>query len=192
MNTIVRLFRSKAKDTEKELFIHLVRPHVELMYRMAYRWSGSQDDAEDIVQDVLIKLTAKVEDLSSIENLRPWLIKVVYRQFVDRKRQQNRRLEVVESSLPENKSIDQLYAVNAINSAALAPDHAQHFENEQTVDAALSRISSDQRDVVLLHDAEGYTTAEVAEILSISQGTVKSRLHRGREKLKNILTDGTF
>ncbi len=81
MGTLIQLFRSR-KNT-KHQFDQLLAPHIETMYRMAYHWTRSQEDAEDLVQDVLIRLADKVDDMLGVENLRPWLVKVVYRRFVD-------------------------------------------------------------------------------------------------------------
>src|SRR6266702_5499255 len=64
-------------------FEDLLRPQVEYLYRLAWRFTGSVADAEDLVQDVLIKLFPRTQELLEIEKLRPWLARVLYNQFVD-------------------------------------------------------------------------------------------------------------
>lgn len=189
MSTIVRLFRG-TKD--KDRFTELLRPHVELMYRMAYRWAGNQQDAEDVVQAVLIKLASRVEEIAAVENLRPWLIKAVYHRFIDEKRQQARRPEILHSVLSEDSPIDELSGIETSIEPSQSVDPATQHSLENSLNLALAELSPEQRDVILLHDAEGYTALETAEILGVSVGTVKSRLHRSREKLKIFLKDGTF
>src|SRR5258706_361300 len=71
-------------------FEDLLRPQVEYLYRLAWRFTGSVADAEDLVQDVLIKLFPRTQELLEIEKLRPWLARVLYNQFVDSVRRQAR------------------------------------------------------------------------------------------------------
>lgn len=159
------------------------------MYRMAYRWTGNQQDAEDLVQEVLVKLTNRVEELNEVEKLRPWLIKILYHSFVDAYRKQARSLEIIEADLldsfqsPESEDSRR----DSILDQAASPDPVTQLSQQRRLEYALNELEPDQRDVLLLHDAEGYTDSEIAEILGISKGTVKSRLHRAREKMKKIL-----
>ena len=60
-----------------------MQPHLEAMYRFAYRLAGQQQDAEDLVQDVVLKLYPRLSELESVEQLRPWLNRVLYRHFID-------------------------------------------------------------------------------------------------------------
>ncbi len=195
MNTIARLFTGRSRSQDK--YISLLRPHVDTMYRMAFRWSGSQQDAEDLVQEVLITLVDRIDEMRSVEQLRPWLIKIVYRRFIDLQRKQTRRPEFTESSLSEADAVSfsagDNPSVPAIQGApSQTRDPAQSLSQQEVLEWALSNLEPAHKDVILLHDAEGYTATEVAEILEISIGTVKSRLHRAREKIKKILPDGTF
>ena len=64
-------------------FEDLLRPQVEYLYRLAWRFTGSVADAEDLIQDVLIKLFPRTQELLEIERLRPWLARVLYNQYVD-------------------------------------------------------------------------------------------------------------
>jgi RNA polymerase sigma-70 factor (ECF subfamily) len=179
--SIVQLFRA---HKGKEQFAHLLRPHIELMYRMAYRWTRSQEDAEDLVQDVLIKLANRVEEMLAVEQLRPWLIKVVYRRFVDLyRREQASPLVQMNQDADESSLIEQ---------AAAAEDIAGSLEQQQLLAAALDALDDDHRDVILLYGVEGYTALEIAEILDLNVGTVKSRLQRARERLKKFLQPGPF
>lgn len=157
-------------------FTALVRPHMAAMYRAAWRWTRERQAAEDLVQDVLVKLVDRVEQMREVDQLRPWLVRIVYRQFVDHYRRQQRS-PIMLAEVDEAQADD---------------DPVTLTDRQQRLAAALDAINSDQRDVILMHDVEGYTAGEVATILEISIGTVKSRLHRGRRALKEFLEQGTF
>jgi RNA polymerase sigma-70 factor, ECF subfamily len=179
--SIIQLFRA---HKGKEQFAHLLRPHIELMYRMAYRWTRSQEDAEDLVQDVLIKLANRVEEMLAVEQLRPWLIKVVYRRFVDLyRREQSSPLVSINRGADDDGPVEQ---------AAADEDIEGRLEQQQVLAEALDALDDDHRDVILLHGVEGYTALEIAEILGVNVGTVKSRLQRARDRLKKFLQPGPF
>lgn len=168
----------------KERFASLLRPHIEPMYRMAYRWTRSQEDAEDLVQDVLIKLAGRVEEMLAVEQLRPWLIKVLYRRFVDvYRREQGSPIVQLDRDDASGNLLDQ----------AAADDNAEgRLEQQQILAGALDTLDDDQRDVILLYAVEGYTALEIAEILQVNVGTVKSRLQRARDRLKKVLQAEPF
>ena len=79
--SIIRLFRSR--NDSRDRYQALLRPHIEILYRMAYRWTLSQHDAEDLVQDVLVHLATRVAEMERVEALKPWLLRVLYHRYVD-------------------------------------------------------------------------------------------------------------
>ena len=181
MASIIQFFRA---HKGKEQFASLLRPHIEPMYRMAYRWTRSQEDAEDLVQDVLIKLANRVEEMLAVEQLRPWLIKVLYRRFVDLyRREQSSPVVQLNQDADESDPVDR---------AAADEDVEGRLEQQQVMAAALDDLDDDQRDVIQLYAVEGYTALEIAEILDVNVGTVKSRLQRARARLKKFLGAGPF
>ena len=158
-----------------------VTPHLDALYRVAYRLTGARPDAEDLVQDLLIKLFERRDELGSIRELGPWSKRVLYNLFVDQRRKsQRQRLHVVDHDFVEKQAAPQ--------EDAAVLEHA-----DRDLEHALAQLSDDHRIVVLLHDAEGYKLQEIQEITGVSIGTVKSRLHRARARLREILQDdGTF
>ena len=184
MASIVQFFRSY--KSEKERFMRLLGPHIEIMYRMAYLWTRSQQDAEDLVQDVLIRLANRVEEMLAIEQLRPWLLKVLYNRFVDLYRR-NRTSPIVELT-----SNSDAVAEDPLQRAAAEGNEEDRLHLQQALTAALESLDDDQRDVVMLHFVEGYTALEIAEMLDVNVGTVKSRLQRAKTKLKKFFQAGPF
>ncbi|MCX2778245.1 RNA polymerase sigma factor [Microbulbifer thermotolerans] len=165
----------------EERFVALVSPHIRRMYRMAFRWTMNAAEAEDLVQDVLISLLPKVAQIEKVERLGPWLIKVLYRRFVDLYRSR------------QASPIDETVCVEGDEFFAPTDcDNYRRLELRRALNRALRSLDGPWRDIVLLHDVEGYSAIEVADILEINIGTVKSRLHRARKKLKKILAEETF
>ncbi len=175
-------------DDTSALFERVTRPHFDRLYRLAWRLAGSRAEAEDLFQEVLIKAYAKLDELIDIEKPGPWLARVMYNLFIDQQRRFKRQRlgTVAEGDLPGD------------GFAAIAGDldpvaDKARYERLQRLDAALNQLSDDHRLVVLLHDTEGYKLDEIQSITGTPTGTLKSRLHRARQRLKEILlADGTF
>ena len=187
MEKIISLIDRFSQASEFET---LLKPHIMRMYRLAYRLTSSPADAEDLVQDVLVKIYPKRHGLHRIEKLRPWLGRVLYTTFVDQyRRTRNSPLRLIVSSFRD----DQEDCFEAIPSDK--PNPEEYIEEDQTrisIQRAMQSLNAEQRHVCMLHDAEGYTLSELEIILEVPIGTLKSRLHRARKKLRKILQDETF
>lgn len=177
--------RVKAEDLETSL-----RPHLDYMFRLAFRFTCKETDAEDLVHDVLVKLYSKRSNLAEIENLRSWLAKVLYRTFIDQQRKSWRSpLRLLKQQFVDNDDYDVL---DTIACDAPGPDMALEQKiTRKDLQEAVAQLNPEQRSVCVLHDVEGYTLVELEKILDIPLGTLKSRLHRARAQLRKILASGT-
>lgn len=175
----------KGRQNKQPSFTALIRPHLERMYRLAYRLTGHREDAQDLVQDVLLKLHAQSNRLAEIGAVSTWLARVTYHQFIDdQRRYRSRRLTLVE---------DPLVSADPDRAPALEASTEDLVQGEFTISrvlAAMEQLSDDHQLIIKLHDVEGYTITEIAEITGIPLGTVKSRRQRARERLHNLLDEG--
>ena len=163
-----------------------MQPHLEVMYRFAYRLAGQQHDAEDLVQDVVVKLYPRLEELESVEQLRPWLNRVLYRHFIDQVRRKGRQGDRPLSELVEADSHEDW--LDSLESDDEGPDALlDQARLGPALDRVLRTLSPDQRTLVLLHDVDGWRQEDIAAVLDIPLGTVKSRLHRCRAMLRKKL-----
>ena len=173
---IFSLFTKKRADAST--FEELVAPHVEQLYRLAHRYTRNQSDAEDLIQDLLIKLYSRTEELEKVGQLRPWLAKSLYYLYVDQYRAQKRSpIEFRQEHHPEE------YTDGTLQSE-LSPKRQDTIRD---LHAAIEQLNEEQRILILMHDVEAYTLAELETILDTPIGTLKSRLHRSRAKLRKIL-----
>ena len=173
---------------ENAVFERLVRPHLDRLYRLAWRLTGSKAEAEDLFQELLVKAFGKLDQLLRIEEPGSWLCKVMYNLFIDEHRRfARRRMTIVdESHLPED-------GFGAVAGDSDPVQDNERLEKLKKLDLALAQLSEEHRIVVLLHDTEGYKLNEIQELTGVPEGTVKSRLHRARARLREILIDdGTF
>jgi len=177
-----------SSEANKQTFETLVQPHFDRLYRLAFRLTGRKAEAEDLFQELLIKAFGKLDDLVKIEEPGSWLSRVMYNLFIDEQRRfARRRMHTVEEGFLPGSSIEGFAGTED-------PERDQRrLEKLQQLDAALSQLSDEHRLIVLLHDTEGYKLDEIHTLIGIPVGTVKSRLHRARARLREILTaGGTF
>ena len=179
--SIINLFRNRTKSAER--FECLLRPHVDSLYRLAFRLCGSRDDAEELVQSFLTRLYPKIDQLESIDKPGPWLRRSLHNLYIDEYRRQARENALFCHEEPIDDSADDTDMTFA---------QASSVEMLGRVQEALEQINPDQRIVVLLHHAEGYTLEEVSEILQVPLGTLKSRLHRAHKELKKRMSTEPF
>ena len=171
-----------ANSRPKSEFEQRMAPHIESLFRLACRLTNDPLDAEELVQEVLVKLYPRRAELARIEQIRPWASRVLYRMFIDKWRR--RRLEPLnESELPEEQSLDQ------VDARLSAEDYLQLHTDLGTVQAALNKLSEAHRTLILMHDVEGYTLVELEQVLEVPLGTLKSRVHRARARLKKLLLE---
>lgn len=142
----------------------------DLVYRTALRLTASGADAEDVTQEVFLRLPSAVGGFTGPTASFPgWLRRVSVRQALMHLRSGRRRREV---------SVDGIASL-------LAP--ASHVVDRLTIDTALARLSDEMRTVFLLKEVEGYAHAEIAELLGISVANSEVRLHRARRALRELL-----
>lgn len=161
-----------------------VRPHLQALYRVAYRLTGRREDAEDLVQDLLTKLYGRRQELDEVEYLRPWLLRVMYRLFVDHHRQHARSPLHLVAGEDGGDLLAQMSATEANPET-----DAEQAASTAILLQAIERLSEDHQRVLALHDVEGYTLEEIQSMLDCPIGTLKSRLHRARARLRELLAE---
>lgn len=155
----------------------IVRTHSPRVYRLAYRLTGNQHDAEDLTHDVFLRV------FRSLHTFRPgtfegWIHRITTNLFLDRMR---RRQRIRFDALAEE-------AASRLPSRELGPVDTLEFRTfDDDVQAALDALPPTFRAAVVLCDIEGLTYEEVAASLGIKLGTVRSRIHRGRALLREAL-----
>lgn len=171
--SITDLFKSRIKPADR--FEQLVAPYIDSLYRFAFRLCQNSDDAEELVQLLLSRLFIKMDQLEQVESLRPWLFRAIYNLYVDTYRKQQRMLSVISNEgIPDDMAAEDKTPYEAANIS----------QNQAIILSAISQLNEEQRVVLLLHDADGYTLTELSEILQTPLGTLKSRLHRARNSVK--------
>ncbi|MCU7933078.1 MAG: RNA polymerase sigma factor [Candidatus Thiodiazotropha sp. (ex Codakia rugifera)] len=174
------------KYRESSNFEQLLEPYFDQLYRLAFRFTTNQDEAEDLLQELLTKLYPKQDQLQQIEDLKPWLARSLYNLFIDRYRSSTRSaIDLIDRDSSEK--LDNLR------------DHAENPEElnarwqiQDLLSKAMFKLSEPHRILLILHDIEGYSLPELTDVLNLPLGTLKSRLHRARDGLRIILTREPF
>ena len=182
---------SVLSDSERRSrFETLVGEHLDGLYRSARRLTRNQTAAEDLVQEVMLKAWRSFHTFQEGTSIRAWLHRILMNAFFDAYRKQKREPELV-----EQEDVGEFYLYDkAREGAALSQAGNPEIEVlDQILDAevrdALESLPAQFRAAVLLADVEGFTYKEIAEILGIPNGTVMSRLSRGRHLLQRRLWD---
>lgn len=187
---VIKSFKNWWGHSEGSDFVAAVRPHLDHLYRTAYRFSGSAEDAEDLVQDLLTKLYARRTELQEVDQLRPWLTRSLYHAFVDAKRKRSRT--------PLGHQVEMQTEADAdpwdcfAGSGPLPEEETELLIAGARLRQALFTLRPEQRALLVLHDAEGYTLLELETLLSTPLGTLKSRLHRARHQMRDLLQPEPF
>jgi RNA polymerase sigma-70 factor (ECF subfamily) len=155
----------------------IVRDHSARVYRLAYRLTGNRQDAEDLTQEVFVRV---FRSLSSFQpgTFEGWLHRITTNLFLDQARRKQR---IRFDALPEDFS-DRLPGL-------LPTPDAEYVRDlfDADIEAALNELSPEYRAAVVLCDVEGLSYEEIASVLEVKIGTVRSRIHRGRSMLRKAL-----
>jgi RNA polymerase sigma factor (sigma-70 family) len=163
--------------SDGERFAALVAPHYKMLYRVALRWTRSEQDAEDLVQEVCVRAFPRLEELLTLEQPQSWMVRVMYRLFVDWTRRYERRHVV---SLEGSEM--------APESTEPGPDQAaETTAATERLGRAWAFLDKEQQALLAMHDLEGYSLREMTVMTGLKEGTLKSKLHRARARLGKLL-----
>jgi len=163
----------------------LVRIHTRRVYGLCYRFTGSDAEAQDLTQEVFLRVFRTLKSYRSAEgSFITWLTRLGRNLLIDhyRRTKLDRATEPIEDQLPTLEQKE--YA----GQASVQPDRvlAGH-EASELLQAALAKLSPELRETVVLRDLQELEYREIADVLKIPEGTVKSRLNRGRAELARLL-----
>jgi RNA polymerase sigma factor (sigma-70 family) len=155
----------------------IVTDHSARVYRLAYRLTGNRHDAEDLTQEVFVRVFRSLHTYTP-GTMEGWLHRITTNLFLDQARRKQR---IRFDALTDEAAV-------RLPSALPAPDDAQLDKMfDADVEAALASLAPDFRAAVVLCDVEGLTYEEIADVLGLKLGTVRSRIHRGRAQLRSSL-----
>jgi RNA polymerase sigma factor (sigma-70 family) len=160
-------------------------PHIDSMYNFAFRLTNDEDDANDLVQDTYLKAYRFINSFQEGTNAKAWLFRILKNSFINDYRKKSK-----EPSKVDYQEVEAVYNSNEDaefeSTSDLRIEAVQDLIGDE-VAMALNGLPVDFRTVIILCDIEGFTYEEMAKILDIPIGTVRSRLHRARNLLKEKL-----
>ena len=167
----------------------IVQRYHRRIYNICYRFAGSGDDAQDLTQEVFIKMYRTLQSYDVERGaFMTWVTTITRNLLVDhfRKSKQDRMTDSIDAPLSEHE--DAMPLSEQIHDGALTPDaRAQSLEVKVAVHKALQKLSPDLREAVILRDLQDMDYKEIATLLKVPEGTVKSRINRGRAELARLL-----
>jgi RNA polymerase sigma-70 factor (ECF subfamily) len=181
---------SEATSAGKVGFTEEALPHLDAVYRFALRLSGSPDQAEDLVQETFLRAYRSWDQYTQGTRAKSWLFTICRNVFLRGRERLQRHDRIVSESVDRSSAnpdpVNPLWgSVNGID------PEGEFFEAivDDEILSALDGLPDEYRMAVVLSDLEGLAYADVAELLDVPVGTVKSRLFRGRRRLQKVLYD---
>src|SRR5688572_5600776 len=170
---------------KQEVFDGEFMPHINSMYNFAYRLTFDEDDAKDLVQDTYLKAYRFIDSFQRGTNAKAWLFRILKNSFINDYRKKKK-----EPAKVDYQEVETFYNSEDVD-RQITPDlRVEALQNlmGDEISNALNSLDVDFRTVIILCDLEGFKYDEMAKILDIPIGTVRSRLHRARNLLKEKLT----
>lgn len=182
------LLGTKPKTADREQFEREVLPHLDGLYGAALRLTRRPSDAEDLVQDTILKAYRFYDRFEAGTNLKAWLFKILTNTFINRYRRSARERSVFEGQMSE--PVGEGVMSRAAMRGLIDPvGDAQRALVVAEIQTALDALPDDYRIMVLLADVEELSYREIADIVGCPIGTVMSRLHRARKMMQKHLVD---
>lgn len=171
----------KQEDFEDEII-----PHLDAMYNFALRLTSDPSDAEDLVQDTIVKAYRFFSSYEKGTNAKAWLFRILKNSYINNYRKKSKQPNQVDYD-----EVSTFYETIRAERTDTSDLEDKMFRDliDDDISQALEELPEDFRTVVLLCDVEGFTYEEIANMLDVPIGTIRSRLHRGRNLLKAQLQE---
>ncbi len=167
-----------------EIFELEFLPHIHSIYNFAYRITFDEDDAKDLVQETYLKSFRFIDSFEKGTNAKAWLFRILKNSFINEFRKKNK--EPVKIDYQEVEAFYNSDEVNHMVTSNLQVEAIKEMIGDE-VSIALNSLEVDFRTVIILCDIEGFSYEEMALILDVPIGTIRSRLHRARNLLRDKL-----
>ena len=185
MDESERLLIERCKAGERSAFDELVRKYEKRVYNLAYRLSGSYDDANDISVDAFVRVFQAIRMFRGDANFSTWLFRIVTNVYLDRRKRMRNKQHL---SLEEAIEVDESTVTRQVEDPGPTPGTVVELkERARLIQDAIVSLPTDQRTMIVLYHTEGFSYEEIATVLELPIGTVKSRLNRARLKLREKL-----
>ena len=172
----------RAREGDLNAFNDLVVCYQDMLFALVVRMVPDRDQASDAVQEAFFSAYRNMDGFRG-GSVKSWLSRIAINAAMDTQRLRKRR-----PAEPYPELEDETWQPPA-DASADPVTTSLTSERHRVLNAALAKITDDQRTAIVLYDVEGYDYAEIADMTGVSVGTVKSRIHRGRLALRGLLTD---
>lgn len=179
----------RAKNGDSAAYATLVEKYSGFVYRTIYYDLRNNEDAEDLSQEVFIKAYGALCGFRYDSEFSTWLFRICKNTVYDHVRKHGKTKTVSFSDMTYDEDGEKEAEFPDLSGKYEPEKRAISDETSRTVREAIAELSEEHRDVIVLREIDGYSYAEIAEMLSLEEGTVKSRLSRARNALKKILIE---
>jgi RNA polymerase sigma-70 factor (ECF subfamily) len=184
-------FIEKLKLRDERAFNDLVRLYERRVYGLVFRMLGRRDEAEDMTQEVFVQVFKAIDQFRGDSKLSTWVYRIAVNLCKNRSKYLSRRHTDDQDDLAAVAERVPLHQAKGVTTSTVErPDDLYDgHEVERIVQRCISQVDDDFRSVLILRDVEELSYEEIAQITELPEGTVKSRIHRGRAQLKALVEE---
>lgn len=177
---------ARLQKRDEAAFEELIRQYEKKVYTLCFRMCGNSEDAEEAAQDAFLALWRGIDRFRQESSLSTWIYRLATNACIDTLRRRKKQSGSVSLD-------DEELFVDAVDTSPQPQETVEHRETQKLLQEGLSALPEEYRKVLILREIEGLSYTEIAESASITLGTVKSRISRGRSLLRNFLSgNGNF
>jgi RNA polymerase sigma-70 factor (ECF subfamily) len=174
---------------DEDAFALIVRNHQRMVYNVAYRFLGSREEAEELAQEVFLRVYKYLKSFEGKSSLKTWIYKITVNSALNRQQWLKRRKQYQQISLENSDPKDEMSLENKLAGSGVNPESSVlNIELQKKIECSLAALPKRLRIAIILRDIEGLSYEEISEALGINQGTVKSRIARARSAVKDALS----
>ena len=175
------LLLRRACKGDVQAFEELMQSHESRIYAIALRMMGNREDAQDCAQEAMVRIYRAMGSFKGQSALATWIYRITMNSCLDELRRRKARKVTSLDSLVDN-------GWSPTDTGDTPEEHGLRVEKQNALNQAIQSLPDDMRAAIILRDVKGYSYDEIASILDANVGTIKSRISRGREKLREILS----
>ena len=185
------LLVKQAARGDSYAFGELVKKYEKMVYNLAYQYSGNRDDAYDISQEVFIKAWRAISTFRGDCSFSGWLYRITKNAYLDYS-MKNSKHEHQSFGVSDEDGEEKELEIVSTDESACPEDAAEKNERASALHLAIASLGEEHREVIVLREFEGYSYEDIANMLSLELGTVKSRINRARKNIKIFLEERNF